>query len=244
MSASRTRPRLARRVEPPLVPWAAAASRAFTTSALCILLGLASDARAAIPASERAALIALYNSTNGPNWSYRANWRNPGDTDFSPPGTECTWSGVSCDAAGAHVVGLFFWKNNLSGPIPPEIGNLASLKTLVIFYNELTGPIPREVGVLSNLTELLLNNNQLSGPIPPEIGNLVRLRSLALYNNQLSGSIPPEIGGLSSASGIYLQFNQLSGPIPREIGNLPRLLEGLSLGSNAASRSSTWSTTG
>ncbi len=38
------------------------------------LLAATTTAHAAIPASERAALVALYNATNGPNWTNKTNW--------------------------------------------------------------------------------------------------------------------------------------------------------------------------
>ena len=62
--------------------------------------------------------------------------------------------------------------NKLSGPIPPELGNLANLKKLDLVGNALTGPIPPELGNLGIIRELDLSNNMLSGPIPPELGNL------------------------------------------------------------------------
>ena len=35
-------------------------------------------------------------------------------------------------------------QNQLAGPLPPELGNLGSLKELSIYSNPLTGPIPQE----------------------------------------------------------------------------------------------------
>jgi Leucine-rich repeat (LRR) protein len=227
----------------------------------CLVLGLASEAHATIPASERAALIALYNSTNGAGWWYfRYTWRNPTDTDFAPPGTECTWVGVECDPAGSHVTRLdlsgallsgpppleigdltalsflSFAYNRLTGSIPPQIGNLAQLADLELFENQLSGSIPPEIGDLSSLEVLLLGSNQLTGSIPPEIGRLTNLVSLEAMENQLTGPIPPEIGNLSQLSSLWLLDNQLSGPIPREIGNLTSL-DRLYLGGNQLSGS-------
>ena len=53
---------------------------------LCSFL-LASQTLAAIPPSERAALIALYNSTNGDGWTDKSGWKTPPlDTDgFAMP---------------------------------------------------------------------------------------------------------------------------------------------------------------
>jgi len=52
---------------------------------------------------------------------------------------------------------------------------------------ELTGSIPPEIGNLTNLTELFLLGNHLTGSIPPEIGNLTNLTDLYLYTNQPFG---------------------------------------------------------
>jgi hypothetical protein len=216
-------------------------------SAGCLLLAVAGEAIAAIPVSERGALIALYNSTNGAGWTQRTNWRNAADTDFSPPGTECTWYGVTCAPSEAHVVGLMLYSNQLAGPIPPQIGDFPSLTEIDLGVNALTGPIPSEIadlslllsldvsgneldgaipgaiGKLKSLLWLGLNGNMLTGPIPPEIGNLARLSALRLEDNQLSGSIPTQIGRLTNLYILDLSDNQLSGPIPEGIGNLGHL---------------------
>ena len=46
--------------------------------------------------------------------------------------------------------------NELSGEIPAELGNLASLVVIGLDENQLSGEIPEELGNLSNLTELAL----------------------------------------------------------------------------------------
>ena len=138
---------------------------------------------------DRAALIALYNATDGANWTDNTNWLSDK--------TLGEWHGVSTNAQG-RVVTLRLQKNQLSGPIPPELGKLSKLQRLNLYNNKLSGPIPPEIGNLSNLRELELSINQLSGPIPPEIGNLSNLEWLFLYNNKLSGPIPLSFGKLST----------------------------------------------
>jgi Leucine-rich repeat (LRR) protein len=114
--------------------------------------------------------------------------------------------------------------NQLTGSIPPEIGNMTNLERLTIINNEqLTGTIPPEIGNLTNLTHLKLYNNQLTGSIPPEIGNLTNLKNLILHHNELTGSIPSEIGNLTNLTTLSLNNTQLTGSIPSEIGNLSDL---------------------
>ena len=135
--------------------------------ALLVLIPM-SYADAQIPSIERDALIALYNSTDGANWSDNTGW-------LGAAGTECTWYGVGC--SGGHVLGLYLMANQLSGSIPPELGNLSSLNWLYLFLNQLSRSIPPELGNLSSLIRLELSANELSGSIPPELGNLSSLTS-------------------------------------------------------------------
>jgi Leucine-rich repeat (LRR) protein len=132
-------------------------------------------------ALDRAALEALYFGADGENWRNNHGWL---DDSFAPP-SFCGWFGVICDAGG-RVESLSLCGSELSGPIPPELGNLSYLRHLNLGGNELSGSIPPELGNLSNLRELDLNNNQLSGPIPAELGNLGNLYLLDLLNNQLT----------------------------------------------------------
>ena len=166
------------------------------------------------PASDRAALVALYNATDGPNWRNNTNWLSNaalGD-----------WYGVDTDGDG-RVVELNLGVNGLNGTIPMELGNLANLEFLDFSSNQLSGEIPSELGNLANLLELQLHQNQLSGEIPSELGGLANLQTLWLDDNQLSGEIPSELGNLANLHSLWLSGNQLSGKIPAGLGNLANL---------------------
>lgn len=176
----------------------------------------------AIPASERAALIALYNSTNGDSWINNSGWKTPPlHTDgFAMPGTEGNWYGVYL---GDNVININLAWNQLNGSIPPELGNLGNLRYITLNNNQLSGSIPPELSNLSNLKILKLNDNQLSGSIPYNLGALGNLLDIWLYSNKLSGSIPSALGDLSNLIGLRLSNNQLSGSIPYTLGNLSNL---------------------
>ena len=177
------------------------------------------------PETDREALVALYNATGGSNWERNENWLS------DVPVTE--WFGVATDDNG-RVASLYLGENQLSGEIPPELGNLAFLTLLYLSRNRLSGEIPPELGNLAFLTLLNLSINQLSGEIPPELGNLANLTRLDLWGNQLTGEIPPELGNLANLEILVLTGNQLSGEIPPELGNLASL-EGLYLRTNELS---------
>ena len=164
--------------------------------------------------AERAALIALYNATNGTHWHEQRNWNTPGSIR--------NWQGVSTNSAGL-VTELSLSDNDLSGTLPPELGDLTHLRQLVLDENQLSGSIPPELGDLPQLRRLVLDANELMGPIPPELGRLSQLTMLDLSKNSLSGTIPSELGSLSRLDSLLLHRNELTGPIPAELANLGSL---------------------
>lgn len=189
------------------------------------------------------ALVALYNSTEGPNWYNNNGWVE------GVAGTNCdlcSWYGIQCDEQNRvnritlntnrlsgnipveigdllHITSLFLSTNRLDGSIPLELGNLSNLTFLSLDRNQLSGSIPETLENLTNLSTLNFEMNQLDGIIPSELGNLVNLGQLNLSYNQLSGNIPETLGGLSNLSILNLQSNQLSGSIPQVLGNLYNL---------------------
>ncbi|MDE0142879.1 MAG: fibronectin type III domain-containing protein [Caldilineaceae bacterium] len=175
--------------------------------------------------TERGALIALYEATDGANWRRNANWLSN-----APLGT---WHGVTTDANG-RVTALDLNSNWLRGQLPdlsalsnlthlnvsynpdlfgpvPDLSALSNLTELILAHNRLSGPIP-DLSALSNLTELALTHNRLSGPIP-DLNTLSNLESLSLGDNDLSGPIP-DLNTLSNLKFLWLGNNDLSGPIP------------------------------
>src|SRR4051812_44353134 len=103
---------------------------------------LPTSAFAAVPQSQRDALIAVYNATNGAKWTNNTNW-------LGPAGTECTWYDVQCDDKETTVIELTLIANNLQGTIPAAISGLSDLQELLIYDNVLTGTIPASIGQLT-----------------------------------------------------------------------------------------------
>ena len=204
------------------------------------------DAQGSI-ATDRAALEALYDATDGPNWTDSTNWK----TD-APLGE---WFGVRTDTDGRvtevqllynglagpllpHALGtlsrlriVYLQGNALTGTIPAELGNLTNLRLLYLFDNELTGTIPEELANVTNLESLSLSRNDLSvGSIPPWL-RMPTLRVLGLSDSGVTGGIPSWLGDLTNLRYLDLAGNDLTGPIPSELGNLTNL-EWLWLGGN------------
>ena len=148
--------------------------------------------------TDREALVAIYNATDGENWNRSDNWLSDAPLD--------EWEGVTTDDEG-RVAKLEVNGNDLTGEIPAELGNLTNLTHLSLSFNQLTGAIPAELGDLTNLQTLYLDGNQLTGEISAELGDLTNLTHLDLYLNQLTGEIPAELGSLPSLEGLQLHNN-------------------------------------
>ncbi len=182
-----------------------------------------------IPQKERQALIAIFEYTSGPHykWHDRDGWQDPPlYTDgYAMPGTENTWTGVTCDEGNTTVIGLDVHSNTLRGPIAPQVGDLSNLETLDMSSNYLITTIPKEIAKLSKLKKLILSFNQLTGAIPEEFGHLTELEELKISFNHLTGNIPGQLGNLTKLMIIDLSYNELTGPIPTRFENLENVEE-------------------
>ena len=141
--------------------------------------------------TDRAAMVALFHSTNGTiahdvlgvAWLHIPSdqWETLFQHDDTPLDRWETflqnidvltehWEGygfIKTDGKGritALDVGEPGWGPRLAGEIPPELGNLSKLEVLDL-YGGLTGEIPPELGNLSRLKVLKLNG-WLTGEIP------------------------------------------------------------------------------
>ena len=144
------------------------------------------------------------------------------------------WQGITVEGFPARVVGLQLNGAELSGRIPPSLGEISALRVLSFRGNDLAGGIPPELGSLSELRSLDLHGNALGGTIPPELGNLLKVERLNLNATGLTGNIPPGLGKLSNLGTLDLGQNDLTGHIPTQLAELPKL-EFLSLGRNELS---------
>ena len=164
-----------------------------------------------IATTDRGALVALYNATDGANWQNKTNWLSQEPIS--------TWYGVSTDGNG-RVMELLLTDNGLRGTIP-NLSALTELENLYLDRNDLSGTIP-DLSTFTNLTHLYLNFNQLSGTIP-SLSALTKLKYLYLSFNDLSGQIP-SLSALTDLRFLHMDHNDLSGTIP-SLSALTRLRE-------------------
>ncbi|XP_030461525.1 probable LRR receptor-like serine/threonine-protein kinase At1g53430 [Syzygium oleosum] len=114
--------------------------------------------------------------------------------------------------------------NRISG-IPKEIGNISTLKDLVLDDNLLEGPLEPNIGNLSLLKKLQLSANNFTGTIPESFGNLKNLETFRIDGSTLSGKIPDFIGNWTKMTRLDMQGTSMEGPIPSSISLLTNLTE-------------------
>ncbi|MBO9661707.1 hypothetical protein [Dokdonella sp.] len=207
--------------------------------------------KAAIPDSERQALLQIYQALDGPNWTNQGGWNGP-------PGTECFWDGVYCsldlrvheDGPNVRYVSLVGQSrqctsaSGVSGTLPalteltqlyglgiqngtltvaPAASELpASLEELSLCACGLTGQIP-DYSSLSSLQVLYLGYNRLSGVFPSWLANARSLKGILLQGNFLYGSVP-DLSALTELTTFDVRFNAFSGQIP-PLSGLTALVE-------------------
>jgi uncharacterized membrane protein/Leucine-rich repeat (LRR) protein len=163
-----------------------------------------------IPTLECEALVALYNSTNGPNWydNQTNNWNKTN--------TPCSWEGVEC--SGRYVTAITRENKRLVGTLP-DLSALTSLQKFDLgsywwgcwsCKNQLKGTLP-DLSALTQLTTLDLSYNQFKGNI--ETSSLpTSLTSLNLEENRLEGAIP-HWTSFSNLTTLNLGDNSLKEPV-------------------------------
>ncbi len=199
--------------------------------------------------SDRAALVAIYNATDGDNWKVNTNWLSD-----KPIGE---WAGVTTNSSG-RVTSLSLRRNNLKNSLPAALGDLTELTNLDLHGNtrvayfgptglvfeKLGGSIPTSLGNLRKLTNLDLSTNGFTSlpstvsnlsrlkimyvsandltSLPSTLGNMTNLTHLSAHFNELT-SIPTTLGNMSSMEQLTLSENEITGSIPSSLGNLSNL---------------------
>lgn len=204
---------------------------------LGLLLGVWSDIQAVpisqaipctavqdIPGLECAALLALYDGTNGANWRDTINNTEIPEAErwFATPNA-CSWDGIGCsdvqEDGKRHVISIRVDARNLRGNIPDtqDFAQLDDLVRLSLSNNPgMTGSIPSKLGQMPALKRFHCRNCSLNGPLPDTLmtGNLDAL--------WLSGNIAMT-GTIDSSSGLWnipvldISHTRLSGEMPGEV---------------------------
>ncbi|WOL01202.1 hypothetical protein Cni_G09916 [Canna indica] len=171
--------------------------------------------------AEREALYVVIQDLIGEWWNGSELYPDPcGWTQIQTTIPSSNWEKLA-----GSLENLEFRSNQgLFGEIPPNLGQLSNLQSLVLVENSLSGGLPGELGRLVHLKRLMLAGNRFSGRIPASLcDNLRELLILDVSRNSLAESLPSSIGSLSSLLKLDLSSNHLHGNLPRELGNLKQL---------------------
>ncbi|CAL0310047.1 unnamed protein product [Lupinus luteus] len=108
--------------------------------------------------------------------------------------------------------------NLLSGNVPAIFGNLTKLEVLDFSQNQyLVSEIPEDIGELGSLKQLLLQSSSFQGEIPGSLVGLHSLTHLDLSENNLTGLVPKSLASLKNLVSFDVSQNKLSGPFPNGI---------------------------
>lgn len=180
------------------------------------------------------ALVDLYDSTDGSNWTTKTNWLT---------GNVSTWYGIT--VSSNRVTTISMSNNNITGIIPASFGDLTALQYLYLNTNKITA-IPEEisgittlveiraqsnlfsqfpyfVGNMTQLNALWISGNSFGIDFPDTLYNLVNMQSFNISNCNISGTLDSRIANWAKLTHMYFQNNELSGSIPDEIGSFPNL---------------------
>ncbi|MGE5339965.1 MAG: hypothetical protein ACM3SY_00660 [Candidatus Omnitrophota bacterium] len=155
-----------------------------------------------VPGPERAALTALYKSTNGDHWTNNSGWKTePLDTDgFGIIGSEGKWYGITVD--GDRVTAIDLHNNNLAGKLPDQLGDIGNLQHLRLEHNKLSGEVPMSLVKLMRLYDLNIDYNCLYA-VCPNILLLLSCLDPEWQNRQDNClEVPPSITVIAPGCGV------------------------------------------
>ncbi|RDX90867.1 putative inactive leucine-rich repeat receptor-like protein kinase, partial [Mucuna pruriens] len=117
------------------------------------------------------------------------------------------------------LIVLNMGSNLLSGTVPAVFGNLTKLEVLDLSQNPyLVSEIPKDIGELASLRQLLLQSSSFQGEIPDSLVGLLSLTRLDLSENNLTGGVPQALpSSLKNLVSLDVSQNKLLGPFPNGI---------------------------
>ncbi|XP_019179976.1 PREDICTED: receptor-like kinase TMK4 [Ipomoea nil] len=149
---------------------------------------------------------------------------SPAPSGWSASKDPCTWTNVNCDKPTGNVVSINIDSQSISGNLPSELTQLASLRSLSVQKNSLSGPLPSFAN-MSSLEELYLDSNEFSS-IPPDF--LLGLPNLRIFSISDNGELSPwQISSYlaeSTSLGSFFASNaSITGVIPNFFDSFPNL---------------------
>ncbi|XP_055803541.1 probable LRR receptor-like serine/threonine-protein kinase At3g47570 [Solanum dulcamara] len=195
----------------------------------CVYLVTANCCLAMNIRTDQSSLLALKSHiTSDPNHILSTNW--------SSSTSVCDWIGITCSSRHKRVIALRISDTEITGTIPPQLGNLSYLVSLDLSYNNFHGELPPELLHLPKLREIDLGYSNFTGEIPIGITILPSLKLFAMgFNELLNGSNVLSRDNISTLEILDFPGAGLTGDFLSDLcRRLPRL-QNLGLGNNMLS---------
>lgn len=173
--------------------------------------------------AERSALVQLFTTTNGENWSTK--WDLEKDPRY--------WYGIKIKKGSVSEINLR--GNALKGNFPASISSLPKLEKLDVSSNQLEGELSNSVSSAGQLVRLDISNNRLVGDPASIILPLSQLKEISLGGNQfIFSDIDAFLQNFPNLTILDLSHIGLTA-VPQKISTLTKL-EALSLSNNTISK--------
>ncbi|KAL5720953.1 non-specific serine/threonine protein kinase [Ranunculus cassubicifolius] len=104
-----------------------------------------------------------------------------------------------------HVKAIVLRNNSFYGAVPEGFKELKDLEVLDLGFNNISGPVPLDLGNNLSLTILLLDNNELLESLTPELHDLWKLSEIQVDDTYLSGTADGASCNRRSISGDIVQ---------------------------------------
>ena len=174
----------------------------------------------------------FYESTGGGvTWDKQKSWNmnlSPSqvnsNTIGSFEGILLSFGGGGLYCPSTCVDELSFWAGyfpgeEMTGTLPPEMGDFCGLTYLDLSDQELTGPIPATLGDNADLLVVDLSSNRLTGTIPPSLLEHSNLEELYLQANYITGTIPPNQKFGLEMTILFIEENEMEGELPESVAD-------------------------
>ncbi|XP_019179916.1 PREDICTED: receptor-like kinase TMK4 [Ipomoea nil] len=162
---------------------------------------------------------------------------SPTPSGWSTSTHPCLWDNVSCQSGKVDTISLA--SHSISGQLPSDLTQLASLRKLIVQLNSLSGPLPSFAN-MSNLEELYLDSNEFSSipqdfllglpnlrtfsisdnvklnpwQIPSYLAESTSLEYFSAINASITGVIPNFFDSFPDLQILRLSYNNLTGSLP------------------------------
>jgi hypothetical protein len=144
-------------------------------------------------------------------------------------GKECDWFGIKCLNGSVTDIRFFDYDknegNSFVGSIPPDIGLLTSLSSIVLRAIEDAGMVPdagNGTGRIPNAPSKVPNN--VIGTIPESIRHCSQMSLFDIAGNSVIGTLPSFLGQWTDLLLFDVTQNKITGTIPESIGNWSQII--------------------